>query len=45
MKIASDGVELVDVAQRLLFKKNGWPAEEEITTKLSEFKKQLEEAD
>ena len=44
MKIASEGLELVDVAQNQLFRKNGWPAEEVITTKLSEFKKQLEEA-
>ena len=38
VKISSGGKEIVDVAQRDLFGKYGWPAEEEITEALTKFK-------
>lgn len=44
VKISSGGKELVDVAQRDLFGKYGWPAEAEITEALKKFKAEQEEA-
>jgi len=38
VKISSNGQEIVDVAQRDLFGKYGWPAEDEITEALEKFK-------
>ena len=40
----SDGKELVNVPQQDLFGKNGWPAEEKITTALQKFKEETEGA-
>ena len=38
--IASGGKTLVEVAQRDLFAKNGWPAEKAITEALTKLKKE-----
>lgn len=40
VKIAHKGVEIVDVAQRDLFGKYGWPAEKAITTALTKLKEE-----
>ena len=40
VKIECDGVQIVEVKQRDLFGKYGWPAEEEITQALTKFKEE-----
>ena len=44
VKISYEGEEIIDVAQRDLFGKYGWPAEKEIVSALTKLKesKQLE---
>ena len=41
MKISYNGTEIVDVAQRDLFDKYDWPAEETIAEALNKFKEEL----
>ena len=40
VKISSGGKLLVEVAQRDLFSKYGWPAEDEITAAMTKFKEE-----
>lgn len=45
VKISAEGRELVDVAQRDLFAKYNWPAEEVITEALTKYKAETEGAE
>lgn len=41
VKIEADGAEIIEVDQRDLFGKYGWPAEKEINEALTKLKKQM----